>query len=189
MHRIINRSIQHFLRQTYGAGLWALVSADAGLPVDGFEATMTADACMTEKVIDAAARRLRKDREALLEDLGIHLAMIEPVRRLLRFGGATFADFLLSLAELPDRVRMAVPDSYFPEITVEDCGDRRFVVHVIGKMAECPAIFAGALRAMADDYGALVLIDPPAGDALRVNLLDDHFAAGRSFDLALPGVA
>jgi hypothetical protein len=56
-------------------------------------------------------------------------------------------------------------------------------------MPECPAIFAGALRAMADDYGALALIGPPDGDSLPVEVLVDQFTSGRRFDLALPGAA
>lgn len=189
MHRLINRSIRHFLVQNYGVGLWSLVAADAGLELDGFDLSVGADCRPADRVVDAAARRLRRDRNALLEDLGIHLAMLEPVRRVLRFGGATFTDFLLSLGELPGRVRMALPDVYFPSIDVEEAGPGRFIVRVQGDMAECPAIFAGTLRAMADDYGALVLIDQPGGDTLRVDLLDDHFTAGRPFDLALPGAA
>ena len=81
MQRLINRSIQHFLAQTYGAGLWALVASDAGLGEEGFETSIAADNRATEEVINAAARRLRKDRVTLLEDLGIHLARIEPIRR------------------------------------------------------------------------------------------------------------
>ena len=47
---------------------------------------------------------------------------------------------------------------------------------------------AGVLRAMADDYGALVLIDSAGtdGTALTVELLDMTFAAGRSCALARP---
>ena len=189
MQRLINRSIQHFLTQTYGAGLWALVAADAGLGEEGFETSMVAANCKTDTVIDAAARRLGKDRLALLEDPGIHLAMLEPVRRLLRFGGASFEDFILSLDELPERVRMAVTDAYFPTIETGQHGPGQYLVHVRGDMAECPAIFAGALRAMADDYGALVLIGAPDGGALRIEVLVDQFTPGRRFDLALPGAA
>lgn len=52
----------------------------------------------------------------------------------------------------------------------------------------------GALRAMADDYGALVLIDPDLscatgmpGAALSVQLLEAAHGTGRRFDLAMVG--
>jgi hypothetical protein len=48
----------------------------------------------------------------LLEDIGTYLVTdpaLEPLRRLLRFGGDTFAEFLGSLEELPDRARLAMP--------------------------------------------------------------------------------
>jgi hypothetical protein len=49
------------------------------------------------------------------------------------------------------------------------------------------------LRAMADDYGALVLLDHRGADSKRavieVRLLDPAFADGRSFDLCAGPVA
>ncbi len=111
MHGLVNRSIQCFLRDTYGAELWAKVASEAGISPAGFEALLSYDDGLTDVVIDAAARRLGKPREALLEDVGIYLAGLEPLRRLLRFGGVDYVDFLQSLDELPERVRLAVPKS------------------------------------------------------------------------------
>ena len=52
------------------------------------------------------------------------------------------------------------------------------------------AVFAGILRAMADDYGALALIDAEEGaEAVAIELLQTRFAEGRRFDLALGGTA
>jgi hypothetical protein len=46
----------------------------------------------------------------------------------------------------------------------------------------------GLLRAMADDYGALVVIDhagpAPGGERVSIQLLDHQFATGRRFTLA-----
>ncbi|OIQ76146.1 hypothetical protein GALL_421740 [mine drainage metagenome] len=46
----------------------------------------------------------------------------------------------------------------------------------------------GVLRAMADDYGALVLLDYDGSDVavetITINLLEHRFAAGRRFSLA-----
>ena len=40
MHGLVNRSVQCFLRDTYGADLWAAVAAEAGVAPEGFEALM-----------------------------------------------------------------------------------------------------------------------------------------------------
>ena len=55
----------------------------------------------------------------LLEDIGTYFAFhpnVEALRRLLRFGGADFSEFLNSLDDLPDRARLAVDDLELPEL-------------------------------------------------------------------------
>ena len=56
MHGLINRSIQCFLRDTYGAGAWAQVVRGAGLGFDSFEAMLTYDPVLTDAVLDAATQ-------------------------------------------------------------------------------------------------------------------------------------
>ena len=50
-------------------------------------------------------------------------------------------------------------------------------------------VLAGVLRAMADDYGALAVVEPMPGDAgggarLSIAVAEAAFAEGRGFDLA-----
>ena len=40
MHGLINRAIQCFLRDTYGADLWAQVAEASEIGVEGFEAML-----------------------------------------------------------------------------------------------------------------------------------------------------
>ena len=208
MYRLINRSIQCFLQDVYGADLWERASRLAGLDEDGVDLLVASDARMTRDLLDHAAPLLGKSQEVLLEDLGTYLVShpnCESVRRLLRFSGETFEDFLLSLDDLPDRARLAVPDLVMPALRLLDEGDGRFVVEMSGEGAGGVPGFAevvgGALRALADDYGALVLIEvePPeperpdasAGPAaegrrITLSLLEHDFSAGRHFSLAAP---
>ena len=52
-------------------------------------------------------------------------------------------------------------------------------------------LLVGVLRAMADDYGALVLLDhaegPGGRETVRIHLLAADFAEGRRFDLVGEG--
>lgn len=193
MHGLINRSIQCFLRDTYGVSVWESVAAAVGLPRHGFEALMQYDDALTDGVLDGAVRRLGKPRDALLEDVGIYLVGLEPLRRLLRFGGVTYEEFLLSLDELPDRARLSVPDLDLPDLTLRAIGPGRFLLECRAENAGFGAVFAGILRAMADDYGSLALIDAAVGphgcETIAVELLDAGYASGRSFDLARPRTA
>jgi hypothetical protein len=191
MHGLVNRSIQCFLRDTYGEALWLQVARDAGLGFDSFETMLTYDDGLTAAVIDAAARRLDRPRDTVMEDLGTYLVShpnLERVRRLMRFGGVDYVDFLHSLDDLPGRARLALPDLELPRLTLEDDGDGRFTLRCTSPIPGAGHVVLGLLRAMADDYGALVLLDHsadgPDTDLLSIHLLESRFAAGRRFELA-----
>ncbi len=191
MHGLVNRAVQCFLRDTYGYDLWLRVARDAGVPAVGFETMVVYDLVITQRVLAAAAVHLNRPREAMLEDLGTYLVShktVEALRRLLRFGGVTFTDFLLSLEDLPDRTRMALPDLVLPRMTLDEAGADLFQLTVQSAVEGAGFVLLGLLRAMADDYGALVLLDHggvvAGAEVLHINVLDGSFAEGRRFDLA-----
>ena len=202
MHGLINRSLQCFLCDTYGPAVWGQVTRDAALGFDSFEALLIYDAALTDAVISAAVQVLRRPRETILEDLGTYLVShpnTESLRRLLRFGGGNFVDFLHSLDDLPDRGHLALPDLDLPKLRLLAQGDGVFQLHTAGMITGVGHVIVGLLRAMADDYGALVLLDHagPApidgagwhrdAEVISIQLLDQSYSAGRHFDLALPG--
>ena len=98
MHGLINRSIECFLRDTYGAETWGAVTREAGLGFDSFEPMLTYECALTEAVITTAAHLLKRSRETLLEDFGTYLVShpnLEALRRLLRFGGVPSSIFCI----------------------------------------------------------------------------------------------
>ena len=190
MHGLVNRSIQTFLRDTYGSDLWQKVAAQAGVPAHGFEAMLTYPDEMTESLLSCAAGELDKPLAVLLEDFGTHLASVEALRRLLRFSGAEYADFIEAIEELPGRAQLAVPEIDLPVLDLQSDAPGCYSLTASGLRSGFAPVLAGVLRAMADDYGALALIDGPvsAGDhaTIRIALLDTRFAEGRDFQLAMP---
>lgn len=192
MHGLINRSIQCFLRDTFGMPAWRAISAAAGVSADGFEPMMHYEDAVTFRLLDAAAAHLDRPRDSLLEDLGTYLVSHpnrEALRRLLRFGGVSFDDFLHSIDDLPGRGRLAVPDLDLPQLDLSDEGAGRFTLACHGQHPEFAAVMVGVLRAMADDYGALVVLELAGRqeeDAaiIQIHLLDRGFSEGRRFELA-----
>lgn len=192
MHGLINRSIQCFLRDTYGDAVWGRVAQSAGLGFENFEAMLTYEPQLTEAVILAAMGVLGRSREVLLEDMGTYLVShpnLESLRRLLRFGGVNFSDFINSLEDLPERGRLALPDIDLPSLRLHDQGNGVFELSASAMIPGIGYVIVGLLRAMADDYGALVLLDHAgriAGEeVVSIQLLDQSFAEGKSFDLAM----
>jgi hypothetical protein len=189
---LINRALENFLKERHGPGLWQRVVRRACLPFDSFEPLLIYDASLTDAVVDAACIELGLPRDLVLEDMGTALVSHrnrDVLRRLLRFGGVTFRDFLHSLEELPDRARLALPDLSLPDLRLEDGGGGRFTLFAAPPFAGAGFVLIGLLRAMADDYGALVLLDMAAPvdarDAISIHLLDESHAEGRRFDLAM----
>jgi hypothetical protein len=187
----INRAIECFIRDTYGDGQWARVVMGAGLTYDRFEPMLHYDSEVTNRLILAAATVLDRPRDSILEDMGIYLVShphLERLRRLLRFGGVDFIEFLHSLEDLPERGRLALPDLDLPELTLCDQGGGVFRLKCRMPLAGIGHVLVGLLRAMADDYGALVLIDFDShyhgADIVTVHLLDHQHSKGRAFDLA-----
>lgn len=193
MHGLVNKSIQCFVRDTYGAATWAAVVREARLGFDSFEPMLTYDPALTEAVVAAAAHQLQRSRETLLEDMGTYLVShphVEALRRLLRFGGVGFVDFLHSLEDLPGRARLAVADLDLPDLELTDTGPGCFALRCRSPLRGAGHVMMGLLRAMADDYGALVLLDIQTGggegdgDVIAIQVLETRFAEGRRFDLA-----
>ena len=191
MHGLVSRALQSFLRETYGPDVWTEIIQKADLGYISFESMLMYEEEETLAVLDHATARLGKTREDLLEDLGTYLVShpnTKALRRLLRFGGEDFLEFLHSLDDLPGRARLAVPDLALPALELREVDDTTFTLICGNEILGFGHVMMGILRAMADDYGALAFLERDESEqshgALRVILLDEAFAEGRSFELA-----
>lgn len=209
MHGLISKAIQSFLQDSHGIALWEEVALRSGVALqlgpDGFEAMQRYDRTLVEAVLATASQALATPRESLLEDLGTYLVSndrLEALRRLLRFGGVSFTDFLYSLDDLQGRTRMAVPELELPELSIDEDGPGRFIL----TCHQCPGgfghVMVGVLRTLADDYGALAVLehrgcrpaegcgarraDQTSDELIAIELYDPAYHAGRSFELAVP---
>lgn len=190
MHGLINKAIQSFAVTTYGQARWRGATRAAGLDNPDFEAMLRYDDGQSVAVLDALCRDLGRRRAEVLEDMGTYLVShpnTEALRRLLRFGGVTYVDFLHSLDDLPDRVRLAVSDLHLPSLELREHAADRFTLTCDAGLPGYGSVLAGVLRAMADDYGALVTLDHRAGQdgagVIGITLVESEFAEGRRFDL------
>ncbi len=190
MHGLINRAIQCFVRDTYGRDVWVEVTHLADIGFTDFEAMLSYEEQITEDVIQAVCQSLGKSQEEVLEDIGTYLVThpnVEALRRLLRFGGVTFVEFLHSLDDLPDRARLAVSDLDLPFLELREHAANRFSLTCIGPRAGFGHVMMGVLRVMADDYGALVFLEYQGGrrgkEIIEITLVEMAFAEGRRFEL------
>ncbi|WP_170558451.1 heme NO-binding domain-containing protein [Ruegeria atlantica] len=190
MHGLINRAIQSFVCATYGHPCWLRVTEAAGLGLTEFEAMLVYDDAMTGQVLDALCADLKRPRAEILEDLGTYLVShpnMEDLRRLLRFGGVTYVEFLHSLDDLSDRARLAVSDLRLPMLELREVSPAEYHLYCYPGLPGYSSVMVGVLRAIADDYGALAMLshEGQCGDAevITIVLIESAFAEGRHFDL------
>lgn len=189
MDALMLRFLQGYVRDTFGPAVWQAVCRHAELTVETFEPMLRYDPGMADKVAAHAAVVLGRSVDAIWEDMGTHLVTSpghEGVRRLLRFGGIGFADFLHSLEEMPGRARLAMPDLDLPEVTLNERAQGEFELRCQSHLHGTLRALTGLLTAMADDYGTLCLIENHGEDQISIRVLDSAHSEARPFDLALP---
>lgn len=194
MHGLINTALQVFVTETYGRDRWIAVTERADLGFVDFESMLNYTTEQTDAVLDALPVDLGRPLNDVLEDLGTFLVShprMESLRRLLRFSGDTYMDFLFSLDDLPDRARLAVGDLVLPALDVQQGQDARFCLFCHAGLPGYGAVMMGVLRAMADDYGALVFLEykgqKDGVEHICITLVEAAFAEGREFDLGAWG--
>lgn len=190
MHGLINRAIQSFVCATYGRPCWLRVTEAAGLGFVEFEAMLVYDDDMTSRVLESLAADLSRPRAEILEDVGTYLVShpnMEGLRRLLRFGGVSYVEFLHSLDDLADRVRLAVSDLALPTLELRELSPAEYQLCCFPGLPGYSSVMVGVLRAMADDYGALVMLSHEGQqqdvEVISILLVESAFAEGRHFDL------
>ncbi len=190
MHGLINRALQSFVCNTYGTERWHQVTEAAELGFTEYEAMLIYDEDQSLRVLDAICTELQRPLDEVLEDLGTFLVSnpaVESLRRLLRFGGVNYIEFLHSLDDLPDRARLAVADLHLPQMVLREHTGGQFSLTCGTGLPGFGMVMMGVLRAMADDYGALVTLDykgsREGGDVISITLIETAFAEGRSFEL------
>ncbi len=162
MHGTINRGLQAYVCEIFGKETWEDTCGRAELTSYNFETMLSYDDVITDRVILALTKVLGRERSDILEDFGTFVvseSTLTSVRKLLRFGGENFVEFLQSLEDVHDRAKIALPDLDVPQFELETRSDSEFTLHYQFEKLGFGAVFLGLLRGMADDYGALILID------------------------------
>ena len=190
MHGLLLRPVQSFVTEIYGPQAWTTLADATDVEGVNIEPMEFYPEDLADQLIAAAAAQLDKPDAEFLEDLGGYLVShpnCEAVRRLLRFGGDTFLEFLYSLNELPARARLAVTDLTLPELDLREHYSGSLTLTVSGGPAGSGDVLVGMLRALADDYGALVLLENLGANGgvyvIDIRLLDLCYQEGRAFQL------
>lgn len=188
---LICKSFEGFVRDQHGDAAWSRIRVAAGLSFDRFEVLRNYDTAVLAKVTRATVAELGRPHTAVLEDIGHWICThppLEPIRRLIRFSGTDFVDLLYALDEMHDRTRIAWPGLQMAEFRTTQQGPGDFSVACHSGIPGAAAVLTGVLRAMADDYGTLAIIESDRADGdgverVTVRVFDQTFQAPREFNL------
>lgn len=191
---LICKSLEGFVRDQHGDAQWDRIRRAAKFDFESFEALRVYDDSVLIDLVAASGNALERLHSPMLEDIGHWICThppLEPVRRLIRFSGTSFVDLLFALDEVDDRARIALPNLNLPQFRVEKAASDDFVVTSRWVMPGAAAVLTGMLRAMADDYGTLALIergglsqdDGILVETISVRVIEDTFHEPREFNL------
>ena len=194
MHGLICKSLESFVRDRHGDRIWQDIVRRSVSPVDRFESLRRYDDEMMERVFSTTFQALNRSNAAVLEDVGHWICThppLEPVRRLIRFSGTSFVDLIYSLDEIHDRARIALPGLGLPKFFPSEMAPNDFLIRSSWHFEGGGAVLTGMLRAMADDYGALAIIESQDRlkegqiweESLSVQIFDQSHQAPREFTL------
>lgn len=191
IHGLILWCFEGFLQCTYGGDRWRSIIRELDMGYDSFQPLFQYDIDVANSLANEAARQLDKSADTLLEDFGTYLVTdhrVERVRRLLRFGGVNYTDFLHSLEDLRGRAQLAVPEIDLPVIELDELQADEYHVTCRNVSLGIGHILLGVLRALADDYGALAYLEHlgrvNGDETISVQLLAMEHGEGRVFHLA-----
>jgi hypothetical protein len=122
---------------------------------------LTYDDVTTENLLSSFGDLVDRSRDEILEDFGTYVVSedtLTAVRRLLKFGGENYGEFLQSLNFVSARAKMAVPGLDIPMMEVVSNGPREFILYSRFQKRGFGATLLGLLRALADDYNTLISI-------------------------------
>ncbi len=189
MHGMVHKGIGVFATDYFGSDAWDGLRRELGIDIDPASATQLNDLVATQILFNLADRSGRSKRD-VMEDYGTFLMtsdVTSGIRRLMRFGGSDFLEYIDSLEDLPGRVRLAIDDFILPPLTVIQSSESTYKVWVETKLGAFTFVLIGMFRAMADDYGVLSEIKHEerrdTGDMISIKIFDVGFDAGRDFSL------
>jgi len=161
MHGMINRGLQSYICDVHGVDVWEETCEQAKLPFCDFEYMLTYDDSTTEDLLNSFGALTHRKRDEILEDFGTYMVSdnaLNVMRRLLKFGGSSYVEFLHSLNFVYDRAKMAVPDLDIPTMELVENNPTQFVLYTRFRKRGFGPTLLGLLRALANDYNMLVSI-------------------------------
>lgn len=158
---LITKGLQIFVEDLRGKAFWGRICAEQDILDPDFEALIDYDPALTNALIDSVSRELKISRHDLLEDFGTFITTNKEggaIKNLLRLGGSSYAQFLRNLPDIPKIFAYALPNFILPRFSLREESPTSFTLEQSGTQG-LGGVFLGVLRAMADEYQVLVIIE------------------------------
>ncbi len=160
MQGLLTRSFRNFVLKTQGRAFWQQVQRSSGFEDCEPPAVAPDSPVELARLVTATARASGRGRDAVLQDLGRY--MLTPpdgafLLRQCRLSAADFPELLHVLPDMARRMQMFLPGLAWPALDVRQVQGTRFRLVLSGAEPDVASFVLGALRAVAEDYGASAL--------------------------------
>lgn len=156
MYGMVNQAVKELVLEGHGPDVWSRICKAAGLEEEDFSSLQKYPDEVTFKLVGAASKVLATPAEQILEAFGEYwtdYAKRTSFSRLLRFGGATFAEFVRNLDQMHAKIKFSLPELEPPGFRVTDEADGSFRLHYYSKRQGLAPLVRGMMKGVAKLYG------------------------------------
>lgn len=151
MYGLVNMAIQQLVLDKYDAPTWERIKAEADVDIDTFISLEAYPDSVTYQLVGAASRVLNTPAETLLEAFGEYWVLYTGKAGygyLMDPSTSTMTEFLVSLNQLHQRIRMTFPHLNPPHMVCTDISEESVCLHYYSDRPGLAPMVRGLLRGL-----------------------------------------
>ena len=155
MYGIINKGIEDFVLENFGAPKWDAIKKRSGIEIDFFISNEAYDDDITFKLASAISAEMNISLTLVFELLGewwVICVAKEKYGELLMAGGSNLREFLVNLPIFHNRGLLIYPNLSPPEFKISNLGERSMHIHYYSKREGLQPFIKGLLRGLGKLY-------------------------------------
>lgn len=180
MYGLVNRAVEHMVRERFGAETWQAIQARAGVEEEGFLALRTYPDDVTYRLVGAASAELGLPAEAVLEAFGeywVNHTATASYGDLMHLQGRTLPEFLQNLDQMHSRLSLTFTDMQPPSFRCSDVTPQSLLLHYHSERPGLLPFVVGLVKGLGTYFSTPVAVEIAArraegapGDVLRVQM-------------------
>lgn len=178
MYGLVNRAVEHMVREQFGPATWQAIQHRAGIEDEGFLALRIYPDDVTYRLVEAASAELDLPADAVLEAFGqfwVNHTATASYGDLMHLQGRTLPEFLHNLDQMHSRLSLTFKQMRPPSFRCTEVTPRSLLLHYESERPGLLPFVVGLVKGLGTFFSTPVTVDivsrrdaGAAGDVLRV---------------------